>query len=80
MGVFKNDVGRPTNKSIMIRNVLKGMVLILIIGGALLLGYHIKDNEGKNDNVKTTKKENTDGWYTPSGTAKEIILYNVMRE
>ena len=75
MGVFKNDVGRPTNKSIMIRNILKAVILLIIVGGALALGYHLRGNESKKENIKTTKKETSNGWYTPSGTAKSIKIY-----
>lgn len=32
MGVLKNDVGRPSNKTIKIRAILKTLLLIIIIG------------------------------------------------
>lgn len=63
MGVFKNDVGRPTNKSIMIRNVLKGIVLIIVAAGLVCGGYYLNDYQKKNDSNnnsnanKTVKKD-----------------------
>ena len=45
MGVLKNDVGRPSNKTIAIRRILMGIVLLVIIGLVLLLCYHYKENE-----------------------------------
>lgn len=58
MGVFKNDVGRPSNKTITIRNILKGVLLIIIAasifaGGYALNGYQKKEDSG-------TKEKNID--------------------
>ncbi len=58
MGVLKNDVGRPTNKTIMLRRILKGICLIVIIALAVIAGYYIKETEAdKNiNNNKSIKK------------------------
>ena len=53
MGVFKNDVGRPTNKSIMIRNILKVAVLIIVAVGLVCGGYYLNDYQKKTDSKKT---------------------------
>ena len=53
MGVFKNDVGRPTNKSIMIRNILKVIVLIIVAVGLVCGGYYLNDYQKKADSKKT---------------------------
>ena len=45
MGVFKNDVGRPSNKTIMIKTVLKVMGLIVIIAIAFGIGYYFNDKQ-----------------------------------
>lgn len=64
MGVLKNDVGRPTNKTIMIRRIFKLLGLLMVIGLAVAAGYFIKDREEAthkqdvNDKKKiTTRKE-----------------------
>ncbi len=64
MGVLKNDVGRPSNKTIIIRRIFKLLGLLIVIGLAVAVGYFIKDHEEinnkqeKNDKKKiTTTKE-----------------------
>lgn len=57
MGVLKNDVGRPSNKTIMVRRILKGLVLIIVIALAVLVGYYVGDKNDKSSNKKTTKKD-----------------------
>ena len=54
MGVLKNDVGRPSNKTIMIRNILKLIGILIIVGLAVFFAY----TYGKSENDKT-KKEST---------------------
>ena len=55
MGVLKNDVGRPSNKTIIIRRILKGTLLLIIVALAFLIGYHLN---GKKENNKVEKKYN----------------------
>ena len=69
MGVLKNDVGRPSNKTIIIRRILKVVLLIIIIALAFLIGYNLKDKNSNNpikssgkkiqsdDSIKTSKEE-----------------------
>lgn len=69
MGVLKNDVGRPSNKTIIIRRILKVVVLLIIIALAFLIGYNLKDKNSNNpikssgkkiqsdDSIKTSKEE-----------------------
>lgn len=73
MGVLKNNVGRPSNKTIIIRRIFKLLVLLIVIVLAVAVGYLIKDKEeigtkkDKNDkkeittNIEnaTTKKDDT---------------------
>lgn len=73
MGVLKNDVGRPSNKTIIIRRIFKLLGLLIVIVLAVTVGYFIKDHEeinnkqDKNDKKKittsaekvTTKKDDT---------------------
>ncbi len=64
MGVLKNDVGRPSNKTIKTRNILKGIMLIVIVILAFGIGYYfnnkkevIKDaQKGQNNNTSAEKK------------------------
>ena len=51
MGVFRNNVGRPTNKSIMIRNILKGILVVIVVAGIFAGGYFLNGNQ-KKDNKK----------------------------
>ena len=55
MGVLKNDVGRPSNKTIRTRFILKLIGLILVVGLAFLGGYKLSDNK---EQTKTDKKTN----------------------
>ena len=81
MGVFKNDVGRPSNKTVMIRNILKGLGIVLIAALAFGIGYYFNNVNKVEDKTKTdSKTEVKDGWYTPTGTAKEMKLYGCKYE
>ena len=58
MGVFKNDVGRPSNKTIMIKTVLKVIGLIVIIAIAFGIGYYFNDKQNKNDSKSGSNNSN----------------------
>lgn len=60
MGVFKNDVGRPSNKTIILRRILKVVVFLVIIIGAGFIGYNLKDNDKIENNDEVLTEENTD--------------------
>ena len=45
MGVLKNDVGRPSNKTIMIRNILKAILVIIVAGGLFVGGYLLNNKK-----------------------------------
>ena len=45
MGVLKNDVGRPSNKTIRARFILKLIGLILVVGLAFFVGYKLFGNK-----------------------------------
>ena len=61
MGVFKNDVGRPSNETIKKRNIFKGIcvLLVLIIIGMTI--YILNDkgiiNISSKDDKKTVDKK-----------------------
>lgn len=84
MGVFKNDVGRPSNKTIKKRNILKGICLLLLLCIIGLIAYIIndwlKDNEKNNKVAKEKVEETSDGWYEPLGAAKTINIYGHIEE
>lgn len=85
MGVFKNDVGRPSNKTIMIRRILILVMVIVIIALAILLGYFINDNshkETKNVNSsKTTSLKTTNSKTTnPQTTTSKVDNLNGISE
>ncbi len=61
MGVFKNEVGRPSNDVIKKRNILKFICFILVVIILLLVAYIVNDKLNivdvkKEDNKVTTKK------------------------
>ena len=59
MGVLKNDVGRPSNKTIRTRFILKLIGLILVVGLAFFVGYKLSDNkEDLKQNTEQNKVEN----------------------
>ena len=64
MGVLKNDVGRPSKKTKIIRGVLKLIGVLIIIAAGLGIGYVIGNNqnnkEENNQNIKEEDKENLD--------------------
>ena len=84
MGVFKNDVGRPSNKTIMIRRILILVMVIMIIALAILLGYFINDNrhkEAKNVNSsKTTSLKTTNSKTTNPQTTSKVDNLNGISE
>lgn len=59
MSVFKNDVGRPSNKTIMLRKTFKIVGLLIVILLAGFMGYSLKNNN-KSDisDKKIEEKEN----------------------
>ena len=57
MGVLKNDVGRPSNKTIMIRTILKGVCLIVVLAAAVAGGYYLNDYQRKSDKKEVKKVE-----------------------
>lgn len=56
MGVFKNEVGRPSNEVIKKRNILKVVCFILVVIILLLVAYIVNDKGLLNNNKTTTTK------------------------
>ncbi len=84
MGVLKNDVGRPSNKTIIIRRIFKLLVLLIVIGLAVVIGYFIKDKEeinhkeDENDKRKiTTTKENVTTIKDDTFDTSEVTTKNI---
>lgn len=59
MGVFKNDVGRPSNKTITIRNILKGILVIVLAAAIFAGGYALNGYQKKEDSIKKESKKTT---------------------
>lgn len=60
MGVFKNEVGRPSNKTIILRRMFKVLGLLIIVILALFIGYNLKDsNEVNKSDEKIEEKDNS---------------------
>lgn len=61
MGVLKNNVGRPTNKTIMIRRIFKVVLCILLFVVCYFAGYKFGssiDTDEKKQEVSNKKEEN----------------------
>lgn len=58
MGVFKNDVGRPTNETIKKRRILKAILALLVAGALFTGGYYVNEFINKYD-VNKEEKENS---------------------
>lgn len=56
MGVFNNDVGRPLNKTIMVRNILKGILIVVISIVLVACGYLLNDYQKRENNDDKNKK------------------------
>ena len=48
MGVLKNEVGRPTNKTILVRNILKRILVVIVAAGIFAGGYYYNDKISNN--------------------------------
>ena len=58
MGVFKNDVGRPSNETIRKRNIFKGICVVFGLIIIALVGYILNDKGIINLSNKNTKSSN----------------------
>ena len=59
MGVFKNDVGRPTNETIKKRRILKAILALLVAGALFTGGYYVNEFINKYDVNKEKENENS---------------------
>ena len=58
MGVLKNDVGRPSNKTIKTRAIIKGILLVIVMVAIFTGGYLLKDYQNKENDKQVKKDEN----------------------
>ena len=68
MGVIKNEVGRPSKKTKIIRGILKLIGILIIIVAAFYVGYVINDNQDNKVSQKDDKKNTT----TPVSTENNL--------
>ncbi len=78
MGVFKNEVGRPSNETIKKRNILKVICFILVVIILLLVAYIVNDKLGingnnGNKNRTTTRKDEVKEETISNEEAKNIL-------
>ncbi len=74
MGVLKNDVGRPSNKTITIRRILNGILILIGLGLVAYIGYYIGNKNDKTANVKPlndSKEAKTTTTTTTTSKVKE---------
>lgn len=56
MGVFKNDVGRPSNKTVKIRRIITTIILLIIMGCLIVFAYTLgKENKIEENNIDHKK-------------------------
>ena len=53
MGVIKNDVGRPSNKTIKIRRILKGIAIVPVVALLFFAYYKVNDKKTTNTVIET---------------------------
>ena len=75
MGVIKNDVGRPSNKTIMIRRILKGVVILPII--ALLAFAYYKVNGKKTVHTNTVSSKKLSKYVMENNSLSDFDLFLV---
>lgn len=91
MGVLKNDVGRPSNKTIMIRTILKSIAVVIVGTGLVAGGYYLNDYQNKsnknsiekgNQNIKVDNKKDYvyDATYDYDKTNYEIATHDRFNE
>lgn len=73
MGVLKNDVGRPSNKTIKIRRILKGILLIIVMFVIFAGGYLLNDYQN-NETNKQTKKDKGEVVKTNNEKTEELNI------
>lgn len=58
MGVFKNDVGRPSNEVLRTRKILKIVGSVVLLGGCFVLGYFGAKKVSENGEITEKQKNN----------------------
>ena len=71
MGLFKNEVGRPSNETIKKRNIFKGICVLLVIVIIGLVGYILND-KGVFGTNSTKKTDNNQNITTTTNQIKEV--------
>ena len=56
MSVIKNDVGRPSNKTIKIRRILKGIAIVPVVALLFFAYYKVNDKKTTNTVIEPSKK------------------------
>lgn len=82
MGVFKNDVGRPTNKTIRIRFIIKVVAILLLVGGVFGSIYFLdnKNDEKVTSQITSQKKEVASPFRITNNDLNDFDLYFMQLE
>lgn len=78
MGVMKNEIGRPSNKTIMIRRILKGVVILPII--ALLAFAYYKANGKKTVHTNTVSSKKLSKYVMENNSLSDFDLFFLKEE
>ena len=76
MGIIKNHIGRPTNKTLLIRNILKGILLFIVVAGIFACGYFLNNSGKTKDNGKNVITNNNDKTKKKLVTTKNNVSEN----
>ena len=79
MGVFKNDVGRPTNKTIRIRFVIRIIVILLLVGGIFGSVYFL-NNKKTDEKITSQEKEVSSPYRLTNNDLNDFDLYFMQLE
>lgn len=78
MGVIKNDVGRPSNKTIRIRKILKGIIILPII--VLLVFAYYKANGKKTINTEVASSKKLSKYNIKDNSLSDFDLFFLKEE
>ena len=78
MSLFKNEVGRPTNKTLKVRFILRFVVILLIVVG-IFGGVYFLNNKSE-EKVTTSKKEVSSEYTLTGNNLNDFDLYFMQLE
>ena len=78
MGVFKNDVGRPTNKTLKIRFIIRAVIILVVVGGIFASVYFLNPKQEKT--ITTSNNKSYDSYRLSGNGLNNFDLYFMQLE